>query len=607
MATKMILSLCFVMMFLGGLGQTKKDSLKVTELLKAAGNSVYNDIRTAPSKINKGIRFSRNKKSKSWEAKFYNIWGVYYLQKSNADSAEHCYLRAKRLIQGVKHQEKMLAALNNNLSLIERRRGNFELAHTYLDESIVLEERLGNTAGVIESWMNKSIIYEMSGDYVRATRILLDYAKDPILQDSLHRIKTNILVNLGVNFYYLNDLRSASHYFEKAYRLASDKGEIDQQLLSLDNCIEVRLSLDSLEGIPFLISNYIELAEKQGYPFYQIQSKRRFAEYLIKIGEIDSAEISINQALKTGLEYFQPLELYSLYGLLGNVKFEKQNYPLALEYFLKALEYGTIVKDYGYTVGLYLKMATCYEKMGNIKQAYAYQSLFFELKDSINIADQGKVAQRLEIEFETELLRKDILLKNAGLKSERNAKIVEQEKFRKAIWLSVSLVALLLLLVLFFLREKQRRKLLAERNGIIQEHQNQFYKSQNRKLQATNMDSKRHIIEIGQILYLQKATGADYVEIYATDGMRYTYFSSISELLKNELKESFFVQVNRSTLVNLHHILALNESSLTLNFRKYDPDNKKVLISRKEIVFFKKEAARALIAQKYAEFTAENA
>lgn len=118
----------------------------------------------------------------------------------------------------------------------------------------------------------------------------------------------------------------------------------------------------------------------------------------------------------------------SLLGL-GNVYVNKSDYSGALLYFKKAEQAAIDMHAIHELKDIYEKMSMCYARSGDYANAFRYQSLFSNVKDTLYNIEQDKKLGGLQFEFDiqkkqaqVDLLTKDKVVQGLQLKRQRTAK-----------------------------------------------------------------------------------------------------------------------------------------------------------------------------------------
>ena len=584
-------------------------------MIKAV-DAIYNDIESSRPFIIEGIQFAKSKGYVEDESRFYNVLANYYLFTAKLDSAEQTFKFGLSLISDG-NNEKLKAAYTTNLGIVNRRLGKFEVARDYYTRSIEHERKAGNTEGEIGSKVNIAVTHEMQGNYSKAIYELFDCLEqlETFHADSLKPLRADIYTNIAVNFSQLDDQEKALDFLHKSYDLYLKNGNTDDQALVLDNIITLLNQTRQFEKVPEYIDTLATIAEQLGYPDYLIAVPLNKAYYFIQRKDYIRAETYAKEALKLTEEYQDEIKLYAGKSHLATAYFGQKKYRLALAEYLQALELAEKYQDLGFVITTNLEISRTYAVLGQPNMAYDYLSAYVQLSDSLKPIESNKIAQRLEVEYQTKVLIKDNQLKDEQFKNERIAKEKEQEKRKKAYWVTALLGILVILIVLFSLQLRKRKQQIEEKNDQLNTeieqrkyYQERYYESAGRTMTVANKQSKREELNLGDIIYIEKKTGSNLADIHTTDRQVYTKSIVMSSIVDDELKDSFFAQVNKSSIINFHHLVYLNEeqNKVGIHVKVLNKQKGKLETTTKEFDLYKQGDIRKRFLSSYEEFKREN-
>jgi class 3 adenylate cyclase len=109
---------------------------------------------------------------------------------------------------------------------------------------------------------------------------------------------------------------------------------------------------------------------------------------------------------------------------IADVYMKTDNTALAIQYYNKARVVAEDMDDLKVELNdLYKEMALAYKKSGNFSDAFTYQSLYSDLKDSIYSIESKKKLNQIQFDFELSKKEVEINLKEARIKSERQVRL----------------------------------------------------------------------------------------------------------------------------------------------------------------------------------------
>ncbi|MEO6705967.1 MAG: adenylate/guanylate cyclase domain-containing protein, partial [Ginsengibacter sp.] len=166
----------------------------------------------------------------------------------------------------------------------------------------------------------------------------------------------------------------------------------------------------------------------------------------IKEGDYDAALNNLNKALSLSGKLSDDIaRVQTLIGL-GNLFVKKRENPIALSYYKKAEVLASAMPANDDIKDLYRAMADAYDNSADYHNAYKYQSLYSDIKDSIyNIATDKKLAS---LQFDFDLQKKEgeinLLTKDNAL----NELQIKRQKFARNVFAGgLALVFLIALLI----------------------------------------------------------------------------------------------------------------------------------------------------------------
>jgi len=149
-------------------------------------------------------------------------------------------------------------------------------------------------------------------------------------------------------------------------------------------------------------------------------------EIYVEQGDFEQGLMYHNRALEIARKLDGKLEMtQSLLGI-ASAQNKKGNYKLSIEFYGQA---ATIAKEIDAKQQLkdaYEGLARAYARTGDFKKAYTYDTLYSSIKDTLYVADDDKMNQQLQFNFdlgkkeaEIDLLTKDQALKEATIQRQR--------------------------------------------------------------------------------------------------------------------------------------------------------------------------------------------
>lgn len=336
-------------------------------------------------------------------------------------------------------------------------------------------------------------------------------------------LETNILVNIGGAYNYLNEYKQALRYYNRVLTLEDssrnhqvylnvaniyqDQGNYPQARENLMKSLQISERKQNRSAMAATMSaigeiyktekdygeaeewfeQALTLYEEIGSIFGEVVVLNNLGELAVVRGELDNAKRSFETALLLNESLGNPEFNATLLTNLGVVYSQKGDYNEGLRLMRRARQ---IALTYGYPNRLEScldAMHKVYALRGDFPEAYAYQSEYQALKDSLDAIRLDRQIQELQARFETKQREKeqqDIEESNLKLRIER------QRLWLGLVAISLVVVALLVALVLNRYWVVRRLNLRLEDRTIQIESQNQAISASNERLLRSNKELK---------------------------------------------------------------------------------------------------------------------
>jgi CHAT domain-containing protein len=254
------------------------------------------------------------------------------------------------LVSGTPLTPKEQLGVNNNLGIIHKNLGQYDLALKYYDaaESVYLNSSFADNSFLMSIYGNKVNIYSMKGDFNKA----LEYAERAIRSvpesngTALFKQQTNssLLLNEGIIYYQLNDFNPALIAFKKSISLKNR-----YNLPGKENVYKNLANTYAKTGDNLLADKYFNLGIRQSETVNRnspIKLDNIYFEYcyfLFSINENAKALSVIQKVLSISLAGSdEKNQLTSnCYQLMGEYYGIIKDYQKALTYYQKALISGS--------------------------------------------------------------------------------------------------------------------------------------------------------------------------------------------------------------------------------------------------------------------------
>ena len=331
------------------------------------------------------------------------------LAHSSPDSAIIIATEAKLLAEKIDYKAG-LALANKYIGMGYYLQGKYKEAVISWQQAIVVYQLIGDKNGVANMLSNQGAVYFNQGDDVKALDLHLKSLKmSEDLNDTL-RIVTS-LSNIGI--VYLNKAatyKKALEYFLPAFKLSS--AIKDNYLIgtSAVNIGETYFKLgDDTTALTYLFRSkeaYQEDPENLPYTLNYIGRVYTRQHIFEKAVRIHKEAFDISQKLDTKLDQAQ-----SLVGL-AQAYYAKGDITASIESYNQAIEVGRPLNAVTEIKDAYQGLSVACSKKKDFTNAYKYQNLLLDIKDTIYNINTDKKLGTLQFGFDLDKKESQINLLN---------------------------------------------------------------------------------------------------------------------------------------------------------------------------------------------------
>lgn len=265
-----------------------------------------------------------------------------------------------------------------------------------------------------------------------------------------HRIWAS-LQGMSRVFQNRNDYERAKAYGDQA--LASIEG-LDEEVartVLLDHMMTLARAFNNFEDQTYYHDKYLETLE----PHELGKDGTHYVAYFTVGDDPRERIIEINKALEKLLETPPTLSLLSGYFRLGDAYLELEDYASAIDAWKEGLRIDASVGGKGYALIFTNSLADAYAAYGQFQEAFAMSRRSQQISDSIQTAENARVIEELQVQYETAQKEQTILAQQVEL--QQNA------RQRSVLMFVGGLVLALGLMIIYVLRTRLKtQKIIAE-------------------------------------------------------------------------------------------------------------------------------------------------
>jgi two-component system, NtrC family, sensor kinase len=428
-----------------------------------------------------------------------NIGMVYYNQTKYVETIEH-WTQSYLLFDSIGDKVNE-ALLLNNIGSVYMNQGDDAKALEYYFKSLQIAEQSKDDHKIAIAMGNIGTIY--SNNKFTYGKAIGFYLKALELSKKLNdkNIMGGLLVNIGETYMNRNKDDSALYYFKQ----------------SLD-------AYKNTENIPYSLNDIGKIYTREGN--YALANQYHA------------------QALSFAKKFDLKLDMAQSYLGIGNTNYKKGDYTNALSAYKNARDTADKAGLKKELKDAYHGLALTYAGLNNFKDAFMYQTLFTDIKDTLFNLDIAQKVTNLQTNFEIQKKQGQIdnLTKDKALQKLE----LQRQKFARNTLAASLILAFLITILLFSLYRKVRRRTLQLRRSLEELKSTQSQLIQSEKMASLGLLTAGIGHEIQNPLNFVNN------------------FSEVNVELLNDLKEGFFEKLNETDKVQADEIL----NDLTQNMER---------------------------------------
>ncbi|MAX81322.1 MAG: hypothetical protein CL843_14255 [Crocinitomicaceae bacterium] len=439
----------------------------------------------------------------------------------NLDSAKHFALQAIDLLPKDTYPKTVTY---NALGTYYQRKGLYDSASFYFNQSLNIRKTLKDTLGSINSLLNLGSSLYDQGNYnlsINTLNTALTYLSYfPHNGDSIP-IKGSILNSLGVSYIELGELSQAFKTLNQSYELRTKQNDSIATARTITNMGHLYMFINDyktaeklfLDAISIFKTNNISLEEAKNYKNladvylqqqqyelatkYYNQAKNIFllggyqdelAATYSSLGHLKELLKNLEDAIQdqtTALTLYKQINdldgIATTYNHLGQISLKQERYYKAISYFEKAEEIADSLNITSLFINIYNGLSRAYSQLNDYEKAFKYGALTDNL-----YTQQNKVVNQLI----KETYRLKVAEQEKMVLEERLAKEQAEQKRLKVTNYFIYGIGGALLLLFFTLTLNYQQKL---------------------KLKKAEEKERQRVLEINEIIQDQKIHKLDAV------------------------------------------------------------------------------------------------
>jgi signal transduction histidine kinase len=372
-------------------------------------------------------------------------------------------IQAKELSERIRFTKGAALALKN-IGNVYYTQGKYLEAVNYWTQSLTGFRSMNDLVGVSNILNNIGVIHSIQGDYQKALQNYLEALKAAEQSGDKGRIASS-LNNVGATYALKREsYDKALQYYLRALTLSEEAGDTNSIATTSVNIGEVYSnkgnSIIALQYFNKSLKAYQDSRDEVSIPY----TYNAIAKEYKKEGKYDSALHFHHMAYATSQKVGK--KLYIVQSLIGlaNTHSAKGDPATALDYYKKAEDPGKEIHAIDELKDIYQGLATVYAKIKNYDNAFKYQSLYSNIKDTIYNIESVKKLASLQFDFDLQKKQSEI---NILTKDKELQKLeVQKQKFVRNTLAASLVFVFVITFILFKLYRKVGRRTLQLRRSL---------------------------------------------------------------------------------------------------------------------------------------------
>jgi serine phosphatase RsbU (regulator of sigma subunit)/Tfp pilus assembly protein PilF len=411
----------------------------------------------------------------------YNTMGVAYAIMGKYDSSEVFFMKKLDMSRKSKDKNSEASALSS-LGNVYHSISQYKKSIECYDQAYEIFVEQKSESGMANVLGNIGNAYKAMGNYQEALTV---YFKAMKLNEKLNKSTGPMLSNIGNIFADMDDTRKAKIYFHKSIKVFKEEQNDYYVAWGYTNLASVYFDEGNIEKSEEYYLRAIAIHEAIG-------DREGIANAYHAMGNIDFSRKKMESAI---INYDSAVKIYASIGLnfeyakvhidQGMLQMELGNKREATTFFKKAYE-NIDYFAYDYELAeLYQVMAMASEWNGDYKNAFEFQRLHGEVRDSLFKTELAREIADKEAKYQNEKKQKEIQkLKHQKKLDDLKA---QEEKERTSMIMNFSFLGgfMLFLIVIILIRSNRMKyksnRLLQEQNDEIS-HQKEIIQEKNKDI-----------------------------------------------------------------------------------------------------------------------------
>ncbi len=247
---------------------------------------------------------------------------------------------ARTLPQTSDSDNRIIATILRQCSMLYANSGNWKQASQYLEESRRLSEQIHDKNGVLDASHELAVIATRLGNFEQARAIYVRNLSEEQQSGDTYRQAVS-LTQIGNIYFYEGDLETAQHYYEQSLqKFQALQGSSSEHLLNIANVLvglgNIQSNRQNFDEAQQLYQQALSVANRIGNSRLRGSTLLNLAVIKQKMGDLTGAETLYQESLQIGSDTGDKAFLAITMANLGELKMQQGIFNQAFKYLQSA-------------------------------------------------------------------------------------------------------------------------------------------------------------------------------------------------------------------------------------------------------------------------------
>ena len=399
-------------------------------------------------------------KHKNFQALALNTQGDYYLLKGDPDKSYDIFNRALELSEEINDPKIKVISLGN-ISRVYESKGDLEKSLDYNLQVLSISEEIQDSIGIGKSLGDIGENYARKGnlksglEYLTRSKKIFEELDDKQNITRTRSFMANIYMQQGnldealklitLNLTYFEDIGNKTLLAGSLSNIAGIYARQGDNKKALKNLEKASGHFEDIGNIPYIA----KISQNMGRLYYDEDNLERALEYTTK-------SLKLSEVIKD--ENIAAAAKKKIILILA----DQGKYSQAITYGNEALAFYQKTGDVIGISDVSGNLTRSYKSLGNYKKAFEMNTLYFQMRDSLNSKENQKAIIEMQVQSDYEKQKTIDDFENQKEIAIQEAKTKAQQRISWAIGIGLLLITILAYTIFNKLKETRKQKVIIE-------------------------------------------------------------------------------------------------------------------------------------------------